>query len=93
MEHVPQFIAYTNFPLGFTSKQVVEAQHSLYDALYHRYHTSSVISSTYPQSVLVASSTGPLRPTFNHGSHYYHTHYQYSSLEIAAVKGPRVDGK
>ncbi len=28
MAHVPQFIAYTNFPLGFTSEQVVEAQHS-----------------------------------------------------------------
>ncbi len=26
MLHVPQFIAYTNFPLGFTSEQVVEAQ-------------------------------------------------------------------
>ncbi len=93
MEHVPQFIAYTNFPLGFTSKQVVEAQHSFYDTLYHSYHTSSVISSTYPQSVLVASSTGPLWPNFDHESPYHHTHYQYSSLEILAVKGPRVDGK
>ncbi len=25
MGHVPQFIAYTNFPPGFTSEQVVEA--------------------------------------------------------------------
>ncbi len=49
MVHVPQLIAYTNFPLGFTSEQVVEAQHSLYDALYHRYRTSTVTSSTYMQ--------------------------------------------
>ncbi len=49
MVHVAQFNAYTNFPLGFTSEQVVEAQHSFYDALYHRYRTNSVTSSTYPQ--------------------------------------------
>ncbi len=35
--HVPQFIAYTNFSLGFTSEQVVEAQHSFYDALHRRH--------------------------------------------------------
>ncbi len=52
MVHVPQFIAYTNFPLGFTSEQVVEAQHSFYDVLCHRYRTSSVTSSTYPQHLL-----------------------------------------
>ncbi len=53
MVHVPQFIAYTNFPLGFTSEQVVEAQNSSYDALYHRYRTRSVTSSvTYPQHPL-----------------------------------------
>ncbi len=46
--HVPQFIAYTNFLLGFTSEQVVEAQHSFYDALYRRYLTSGVTSSIYP---------------------------------------------
>ncbi len=42
LAHVPQFIAYTNFPLGLTSEQKVEAQHSCYDAVYHRYRTSSV---------------------------------------------------
>ncbi len=52
MVHVPQFIAYTNFPLGITSEQVVEAQHSFYDALYHMYCTNSVTSSTYPQHLL-----------------------------------------
>ncbi len=52
MVHVPQFIAYTHFALEFTSEQVVEAQHSFYDALYHRYRTSSVTSSTYPQHLL-----------------------------------------
>ncbi len=35
--HVPQLIAYTNFPLGFTSEQVMEAQHSFNDTLYRRY--------------------------------------------------------
>ncbi len=52
MVHIPQFIAYTNRPLGFTSEQVVEAQNSSYDALYHRYRTRSVTSSTYPQHLL-----------------------------------------
>ncbi len=52
MVHVPQFIVYTNFPLGITREQVVEAQHSFYDALYHRYRTNSVISSTYLQHLL-----------------------------------------
>ncbi len=52
MVHVPQFIAYTHFSLEFTSEQLVEAQHSFYDALYHRYRTSSVTSSTFPQHVL-----------------------------------------
>ncbi len=50
--HVPQFIAYTTFPLGLTSEHVVEAQHSFYDTLYHRYRTSSLTSSTYPQHLL-----------------------------------------
>ncbi len=50
--HVPLFIAYTNFPFGFTSEQVMEAQHSFNDALYHRYLTSSVTSSTYPGHLL-----------------------------------------
>ncbi len=49
MVHVPQFIAYTNFPLGFTSEQVVDAQHSFYDALYNRNRTRSVTFYTYPQ--------------------------------------------
>ncbi len=31
MVHVPQFIAYADLPLEFTSKQVVDAQHSCYD--------------------------------------------------------------
>ncbi len=35
MVHVPQFIAYTNFPLRFTSEHVAEAQNSFYNALYH----------------------------------------------------------
>ncbi len=52
--HVPQFIAYTDFPLGFTSGQVMEAQHSFNDTLYHRYRTSSVTSSTYPDHLLQA---------------------------------------
>ncbi len=52
MVHVPQFIAYTNFPLGLTSEQVVEAQHSVHDAPYHKYRTSGVPSSTYPQHLL-----------------------------------------
>ncbi len=52
MVHVPQFIAYTNFPLRFANEQLVEAQHSFYDALYHRYRTGSVTSSTYPQHLL-----------------------------------------
>ncbi len=34
MVPVPQFNAYTNFPLEFTSEQVAGAQHSFYDALY-----------------------------------------------------------
>ncbi len=50
--HVPQFIAYTNVPLGFTSEQVMEVQHSFNDTLYHRYRTSSVTSSTYPEHLL-----------------------------------------
>ncbi len=50
--HVPQFIAYTNFQPGFTSEQVVEAQYSFFDALYHRYRPSSVSYSTYLQHVL-----------------------------------------
>ncbi len=50
--YVLQFIDHTNFPLGFTSEQVVEAQYSFYDALYYRYRTSSVTSSTYPQHLL-----------------------------------------
>ncbi len=33
MAHVSLFIAYTNFHLGFTSAQVVKAQHSFNDAL------------------------------------------------------------
>ncbi len=49
MVHVPQFIAYMDLPLGFTSEQVVEAQHACYDALYQRYRTSSETSSTYPR--------------------------------------------
>ncbi len=52
MVHVPQFITYTNFLLGFTGEQVVEAQHSFYDALYHRCRTRSVTSSNYPQHLL-----------------------------------------
>ncbi len=52
MVHVPQFIAYTNLSLGFTNKQVVEAEHTFYDALCHRYRTSSVTPSTYPQHLL-----------------------------------------
>ncbi len=52
MVHVPQFIAYMNFPLGFTSEQAKEAQRSFYDALYQRYRTRSVTSSTYPQHLL-----------------------------------------
>ncbi len=47
MVHVLQFIAYTNRPLGFTSEK-----NSSYDALYHRYRTRSVTSSTYPQHLL-----------------------------------------
>ncbi len=50
--HVPSFIAYTNFPFGFTSEQVMEAQHSFNDTLYHRYLNSSVTSSTYPEHLL-----------------------------------------
>ncbi len=50
--HVPQFIAYTNIPLGFTSEQVMEAQHSLNDTLYHRYRISTVTSSTYSEHLL-----------------------------------------
>ncbi len=46
MVYVPQCIAYTNFSFEFTSKQMVEAQQSFYDALHHRYRTSSVASST-----------------------------------------------
>ncbi len=52
MVHVPQFIAYTDFPLGFNSEQVMEAKHPFYDALYHRHRTSSVTYSTYPQHLL-----------------------------------------
>ncbi len=52
MAHVLQFIVYTNFPLGIATEQVGEAQHSFYDALYHRYLISSVTSSTYPQLLL-----------------------------------------
>ncbi len=52
MVHAPQFIAYTNFLLGFTSEQVVAAQHSFCDAFDHRYRTSSVTSSNYPQHLL-----------------------------------------
>ncbi len=52
MVFILQFITYTNFSLGFTSEQVVEAQHSFYDTLYHRYRTSSVTSSTYLQHLL-----------------------------------------
>ncbi len=52
MVHFPQFIAYTKFSLGFSSEQVVEAEHTFYDALYHRYRTSSVTSSTYPQHLV-----------------------------------------
>ncbi len=48
MVHIPLFIAYTNFPLVYTSEQVVEAQHSFYDVLFNRYRTSSVTYSTYP---------------------------------------------
>ncbi len=50
--HVPKFIDNTNFPFGFTSEHVVEAQHSFYDALYHRNRTSSVTYSTYSQQLL-----------------------------------------
>ncbi len=50
--HVPQFTAYTNSPLGLTMEQVMEAQHSFNDTLYHRYHISSVTSSTYPEHLL-----------------------------------------
>ncbi len=50
--HAPQFTAYTNFPLGFTSEQVMKAQHSFDDTLYHRYRTSSVNSSTYSKHLL-----------------------------------------
>ncbi len=49
---IPQFIAYTNFPLGFFSEQVVEAQHPFYDTLHNRYRTSSVTSSAYLQHLL-----------------------------------------
>ncbi len=49
MVHVPQFIAYKNFSLEFTTEEVEEARHSFDDALYHRYRTSSVTSFTYPQ--------------------------------------------
>ncbi len=52
MMYFPQFIAFMNLPQGFTSEQVVEAQHACYDALYHRYRTSTVTSSTYPQRLL-----------------------------------------
>ncbi len=52
MMHVPQFIAYTNIPLGITSEQVVKAQYSFYHTLHHRYRTNSVISSTYLQHLL-----------------------------------------
>ncbi len=52
MVHFAQFIAFTHFPLGLTSELVVEAPNSFYDALYHRYRTSSVTSSTYPQHLL-----------------------------------------
>ncbi len=45
MVHVPQFIAYMDLPLGFTSEQVVEAQHACYDALYQRYRARSGASS------------------------------------------------
>ncbi len=50
--YIQQLIAYINSPLGLISEQVVEAQHSVYDALYHRCRTSSVTSSTYPQHFL-----------------------------------------
>ncbi len=49
---IPQFIAYTDFPLGFTSEQVVEAQHPFYDTLHHRYRTISLISSAYAHHLL-----------------------------------------
>ncbi len=52
MADVPQIITYTNLRLEFTGEQVVEAQHSCYDALYHRYRTSYEISSIYPQRFL-----------------------------------------
>ncbi len=48
MTHVPQCVAYMNFPHGFTSEQVVKEQHSCYGTLYHRYCTSSA----YPQHLL-----------------------------------------
>ncbi len=52
MVHVPQFIAYMDLPLGFTSEQVVKAQKACYDAFYQRYRTSSETSSAYPQRLL-----------------------------------------
>ncbi len=52
MVRVPQFIAYRDHQLEFTSDQGLEAQHSCYDALYQRYRTSSEMSSTYPQRLL-----------------------------------------
>ncbi len=52
MTDVPQIITYTDLRLEFTGEQVVEAQHSCYDALYHRYRTSNEISSIYPQRFL-----------------------------------------
>ncbi len=52
MVHVAQFMTYTNFPLGFANEQVVEDLHSFYDALYHRYRTSSLISSAVAQHLI-----------------------------------------
>ncbi len=52
MAHVPQFIADMNFAYGFTSAHEMEVQLSCYDALYHRYCTNCVTSSTYPQHLL-----------------------------------------
>ncbi len=52
MVHIPQFIAYTNFSLGFASEQLVEAHYAFYGEFCHSYRTSSVTSSTYPQYLL-----------------------------------------
>ncbi len=52
MVHVPQFIAFMDLPLGFTSEQVVEAKHACYDAFSQRHRTSSEMPSTYLQRLL-----------------------------------------